>query len=262
VSELRHVDVLMYHSIGRGGDPTHIGAELFAEHLAALEEAGYHIRRFADLASPESTIFAEKTAIVTFDDAYADFCANAAPELIRRNWPATVFTPTGWVGKTARWRGARGEQLLDWPQIRELAGAGIEFGSHAVSHRDLTRLPTAALREELVQSRARIEQELGAAVGTFAAPYGAANGEVRAEIARVYDAAAGVRLARALPGGDLFDVPRIEMHYFRDVKTWRRFLAREATGYFAARQAMRSIRAGISHLASRFDASSGRALRA
>jgi len=65
--------------------------------------------------------------------------------------------------------------FLDWDQVREMASAGIEIGSHGCSHRILTRLKPEEAKEELTRSKADIESRIGRAVQHFAFPEGAAN---------------------------------------------------------------------------------------
>src|SRR5438132_2394821 len=50
---------------------------------------------------------------------------------------------------------------LDWGQVRAMASAGFEIGSHRCSHRILTRLPADTANEELVRSKAEIERRIG-----------------------------------------------------------------------------------------------------
>ena len=61
---------------------------------------------------------------------------------------------------------------LDWEQVREMSEAGIEFGSHAVTHPVLTALEDDALDQELRESRHTIEQETGRACDVIAYPVG------------------------------------------------------------------------------------------
>ena len=61
---------------------------------------------------------------------------------------------------------------LDWNQVREMSAAGIEFGSHTVSHPILSRLDDDELRRELMDSRQRLEQELGKPAPVLAYPVG------------------------------------------------------------------------------------------
>ena len=60
--------------------------------------------------------------------------------------------------------------FLDWDQVRAMAAAGFEIGSHGCSHRILTRLPPEVARQELVRSKAEIEDHVGATVEHFAFP--------------------------------------------------------------------------------------------
>jgi peptidoglycan/xylan/chitin deacetylase (PgdA/CDA1 family) len=63
-------------------------------------------------------------------------------------------------------------RMLSWDQIRAMHGAGISFGSHTMSHRVLGRLRVEEVRQELVDSKKRIEEKLGCVVDTFAYPFG------------------------------------------------------------------------------------------
>lgn len=61
---------------------------------------------------------------------------------------------------------------LDWNQVREMSAAGIEFGSHTVTHPILSMLDEASLGCELAQSRSDLERKLGKLVSVLAYPVG------------------------------------------------------------------------------------------
>jgi peptidoglycan/xylan/chitin deacetylase (PgdA/CDA1 family) len=63
-------------------------------------------------------------------------------------------------------------EFLTWAQARELAAAGVEIGSHTVNHPILTTLDASALRDELVESKRRVEAALGQECISFAYPNG------------------------------------------------------------------------------------------
>jgi peptidoglycan/xylan/chitin deacetylase (PgdA/CDA1 family) len=90
-------------------------------------------------------------------------------------------------------------RALSWPQVREMAAGGIEFGSHTVSHRSLSKLQPGELDHELVMSKARLEAELRTRVTALAYPFGghaAFNGNVIAAARK-----AGYRVATSyIPG--------------------------------------------------------------
>lgn len=64
--------------------------------------------------------------------------------------------------------------MLDWNQVREMRGAGIEFGSHTVSHPILSREQADRVWWELVHSKATLEAALQEEVALFAYPNGKA----------------------------------------------------------------------------------------
>jgi peptidoglycan/xylan/chitin deacetylase (PgdA/CDA1 family) len=66
-----------------------------------------------------------------------------------------------------RWR------KLDWDEILEMAGAGISFGAHTVTHPVLTRVTREEAAAEIVDSREVLENQIGSRVTLFAYPNGA-----------------------------------------------------------------------------------------
>lgn len=62
--------------------------------------------------------------------------------------------------------------LLGWDQLRFLAEQGWGIGSHSRRHPILTRLPEADMVAEVVESKARLEAEIGRPIAAFAYPNG------------------------------------------------------------------------------------------
>ena len=240
------VHVLMYHSIAPGGGPTSISPSTFRMQMDALEACGYQaitVEDFIDWREADGQL-PEHPVLITFDDGFADFAEAAFPILQEKKWPALVFLPTLRRGGSERWALAQNppRPLMDWPKVKELAAAGVEFGGHSLTHVDLTRLSGEALADEVRGCGEEIASHLGHPTVSFAPPYGRTNTEVQTEIAQHYRASFGVRLGRADGVCDILDVPRLEMHYFRDGKRWRSFLRGHSESYFLARQALRAVR--------------------
>ena len=61
---------------------------------------------------------------------------------------------------------------ITWTQIIEMARSGIEFGSHTVSHPNLTRLTDEELDLELSDSKRSLESRLQRKISTIAYPIG------------------------------------------------------------------------------------------
>ena len=125
--------------------------------------------------------------------------------------------------------------------LRELGSAGVEFGSHGLTHADLTRLAPGEREREIRQSAEDLAERTGRSTRCFAAPYGHVNRVVLGDMAKHYEAAFGTRFNRARPNCDRFNVPRIEMHYFRNPRRWRAFVTGD-DGYFLARRVLRAGR--------------------
>jgi peptidoglycan/xylan/chitin deacetylase (PgdA/CDA1 family) len=240
------IDVLTYHSISAAGGPTSIPVELFEGHLQTLADCGYTVvplRSVGDWHAGDAALPTRAVAI-TFDDGFRDFLEQAYPRLRARGWAATVFLPTGRIGGAEGWDGANRppRPLMTWPEVEDLAREGIEFGAHSVSHPDLTRLADDALEHEILAPRDEIGARLGTPPACFAAPYGRSGARERAVIRRFYRMNVGTRLHAVDRDADLYDLPRIEMHYFRDLGRWRRYLERSERWYLRARRALRGIR--------------------
>ncbi|HEU4388048.1 MAG TPA: polysaccharide deacetylase family protein [Blastocatellia bacterium] len=61
---------------------------------------------------------------------------------------------------------------VGWDEVREMAKGGIEFGSHTVTHPILANVGERQLEVELLESKLKIEAEVGKDVLAFAYPVG------------------------------------------------------------------------------------------
>jgi peptidoglycan/xylan/chitin deacetylase (PgdA/CDA1 family) len=123
---------------------------------------------------------------ITFDDAYRS-ASNVIPELQRLGSPVTVFVCTALArrGSPLTIPELAGDDTgelatMDWDELRALNRSGVDIGSHGVSHPRLPELTDAELRDELVDSKAEIESELGGSCTELAYPYGEHDARVRA----------------------------------------------------------------------------------
>ena len=190
------------------------------EQLAYLVGHGFTGMTFSDLADAFRTGKAvpKRSVVLTFDDGYADFAREAWPILRRHNFPATVFVTTGWIADAGpNAAGTPLDQMLNWAQIRELAMAGIEIGAHSHSHPQLDQLDDASLCRELRDSRALLEDRIGAPVASLAYPYGYSSTRVRLAAREAgYRCAAAVTNVRATPSDDPFRLPRLTIRHGTD----------------------------------------------
>ncbi len=250
------VNVLMYHSISDEPGPTSIAPQTFHGQVRALADAGYTVVQLSSVARwiGGGAPLPARSIAITFDDGFADFALHAVDPLRALGWSATVFLPSGKMGGLEDWRGANTHpprSLMTWDQVSALAEQGFEFGGHSVTHRDLTTLTSAELDAELSESRDEITRRLGRAPIAFAPPYGASNPGVRRRIASYYGHSVGTRLARSTMGDDPFDIPRIEMYYFRDLDRWRAYLDGRGEWHLRARKLLRGVRRLVERIGAR-----------
>lgn len=165
------VPILMYHRIAndRETGPAHrhlcTSSARFAEHLRWLKDAGWTGTTVTEALAGHG----RRLCAITFDDGFREVFEEVMPALDAAHCRATVYLPTAYIGHA---RGEfKGHPCLTWSEVRELHRAGIEFGSHTVSHPHLQELPWFAIDRELEESKARIELELGAPIGGFSCPY-------------------------------------------------------------------------------------------
>lgn len=175
--------ILMYHYIEEppeDADRTRrdltVSPLRFAEHLDQLLEEGFTTVSLRVLNSTltENAELPEKPVIITFDDGYVNAFDNAYPLLSERGMTGTFFLITGFVGSPG---------YLSWEQAVEMAAAGMEIGSHSVSHPDLTSLDDTTLRKELTDSMGAIEDRLGIHIAELCYPLGRTSRRVQSAAA-------------------------------------------------------------------------------
>lgn len=67
-------------------------------------------------------------------------------------------------------------QLMGWEEVRQCVAAGIEIGSHGMSHRNMAQIADdGILKNEVEMSKRTIEQETGQQVNIFSFPNGEFN---------------------------------------------------------------------------------------
>lgn len=70
-------------------------------------------------------------------------------------------------------------EFLNWEEIKEMSKCGIDFGSHTLTHPNLTLLNKDELKREVLDSRKILEKILGREIRSFAYPYGSYNDRIK-----------------------------------------------------------------------------------
>ena len=221
--------VLCYHAVSeRWPAPLSVTPANLERQLGLLVSRGYRGVTFSELVSGRSE---GRVVCVTFDDAYRSVLEHALPIMETLGIPGTVFAPTAFVGRPEpmAWPGIDGWldgphepelACMSWEELRRLAAAGWEVGSHTRTHPRLTGVGDEQLRDELDGSRADCEQGMGEPCRTLAYPYGDWDARVaRAAQLAGYSGACTlpVRLDRPAP----LSWPRVGVYHADDLRRFR-----------------------------------------
>ncbi len=111
---------------------------------------------------------------------------------------------------------------LTWDQIREMAGWGIEIGSHTLTHPILSRLDKPQLIREIKGSKMRIEEMLGCRVASFCYPNGMQD-DINEDVIREAKSAGyrGAVLAWGARYEDAFKLPRLAAPFDETEFLWK-----------------------------------------
>ena len=197
--------------------------------------------------------FPARAVVLTFDDGYRSVYDVAFPLLLRYGFSATVFLTVGRGGTGAddRLPSMNGRPMLSWGEIRAMHRAGVTFGAHTLTHPDLTRLPLHRAQEEIWESKARIEDALGAAVTSFAYPFGAADRQSRRVVAERFECACTDRLGLASSRSDPYALERVDACYLRAAPLVEKIFTETFAWYLRARSLPRLIKRALGHPAAR-----------
>ena len=159
--------ILCYHGVGTPewgiNDLSPAG---FRRQLELAREWGYRFVPASRIASGDGE---PSDIAITFDDGLTSVATGAAPILAELDIPWTLFVVSDWAG--GRHRHGHGT-FMGWRDIERLAEAGVEIGSHSVSHPNFGTLGPEDAVEELVESRRSIEAHIGIKTDAFAIPMG------------------------------------------------------------------------------------------
>jgi len=201
------VPILMYHYIRNAEGESELGKNLsvspdnFAAQLAWLKENDYTTIKMSDLADPEklaiSKAFFEKKKpiVLTFDDGYQDAYTEAFPILKKYGFCGTFYIIRGYVGDS---------NYMNQEQIDELKQAGMEIGSHSLSHPDLSTLGLDDVKTQIFDSKKE--------AASFCYPSGKYNDGVVALIKEAgYSSAVTTQPGIVDQNSNLFELPRVRI---------------------------------------------------
>lgn len=169
--EMSSFTCLMYHSLsdGRWPDTQYLKytttRRMLGEHLARLAGEGFTLGGFDDYLrrTDRGESVPERYCLLSFDDGHRS-SLDIADVLAEHEAGATFFLTMNYCRDR--------DDFMNDAEIREIAERGFHIGAHGVSHRALSEMSADAMREELVSSKAWLEDILQRPVETMSLPAG------------------------------------------------------------------------------------------
>jgi peptidoglycan/xylan/chitin deacetylase (PgdA/CDA1 family) len=225
--------ILTYHKLGPRPPGVrlkglYIGEKLFARQLGELRAAGFASGTLETCTAPCKN----RQLVITFDDGFESVLRHGLKPLAENQFRAVQFLVAGRLGQSNEWEQREGEMpepLMDAGQIREWLAAGHSIGSHTLTHPFLTRLSPAAAREEITDSKKKLEDIFSRPVEDFCYPYGDWNEAIRdLVIAAGYKTACTINPGVNTPVESPFTLKRFTARYpSRNLKAiWSRLFGR------------------------------------
>lgn len=201
--------VLLYHRIEpvpRVADDWSVATSRFVRQLELIIASRYSVVGL-DRVLEWPTSGSRRELLLAFDDGYRSILEHAAPELARRGLPFACFLVTGALGGTSTWERAFGlapSPLLSAADLPVLRDAGAAFGSHSVTHRDLSNASDDVIDDEVRGSRRALADESP----VFSVPFGHDDPRILPALQRHgYSAKITNQLARLERNGGLLTIP-------------------------------------------------------
>lgn len=169
------VTVLTYHAlVAQAGDLARwapdarlyvLTLDEFCRHLDHLAAEGFTTVSMAEFVRwhQGAAELPQRPIVVSFDDGHRSNVELAFPALKARGQRATFFITAGRVET---------DDSVTWPDLQVMREAGMEVGSHTLTHPCPSSLSREELRRELAESKRVLEEGLGAAVEFVASPTG------------------------------------------------------------------------------------------
>ena len=219
------VPILMYHHIN---DPPPSADEVgrtwtvslndFTNQMDWLVQHGYHSITLMQLVDnlESGAPLPDKPIILTFDDGWDVGFGTVFPILKQRHLIGTFFVCPGSIGENP------GSGYMTWPQLREMTSGGMDVQSHTVNHPHLRGVPPEGQQREFVESKARLEKQLGRPIIALAYPFGEFDAGVMARVKQAgYRCAVGIEPGYTQHASDLFCLHRTRISYGDTLDTFK-----------------------------------------
>ena len=219
------VPIILYHRIAVSPtdgvnykSPYYVKPEVFDAEMKLLHDWGYTTITTELLikAINEGAGLPPRPILITFDDGHLNNYTTAFPIMQKYGFTGVLYIVGNYMGA---------ENYMNAEQIKKMAAAGWEVGSHSMSHADLNSLEPQQQRYEVVESREVLEEKLGVPVLTIAYPFGSSNtGIIDYAIFAGYIGGMGLGFTYDQGEANLYNLQRRDIKGTYDFKQFAAFL--------------------------------------
>ena len=144
------------------------------------------------------------TIAITFDDGYENNYTSGYPVLKKYRIKATIFLIVDKINTPG---------YLTEEQIKEMHQSGlVDFGAHTLTHPYLTEIPKLRLKQEIYDSKKKLEEMFGWEYEVFAYPGGRFNQNAKEMVEEAgYFAAVATSPGEKFPNDDIYALKRVRI---------------------------------------------------
>ncbi|MCB1652135.1 MAG: polysaccharide deacetylase family protein [Alphaproteobacteria bacterium] len=201
--------ILAYHRIDEEAYPeSTLGLEQFLEHIHDIEAGGYHVISLPALleAFESGDPLPLKTLVITFEGAYRSAIEDAAPLLLEKGIPFTVFYASDPLDQSS-------PGFASWAQLKALSRSPlVTFGVLPSAYEHSGEKTRPELLRVINKARQRYREVFGKEALYFSYPFGEFS-PVMKDLVRQqgFTAAVGLQSGAAYGGQDVFELPRFSL---------------------------------------------------
>ncbi|HAH04857.1 TPA: hypothetical protein DCL28_04880 [Candidatus Komeilibacteria bacterium] len=211
VLRTKEIVVLLYHAVGKNRWYASVNPLMFKMQMRYLRKH-YHVVPLADVVRYQKgeIDLPDKSVAITFDDGYEDNYKIAWPILKKNKLPFTIFV----TAELKPLPNLNNDLLrISWPELKQMAEAGVDIGGHGLSHKDLPSLSEAELQREVGECYRWLRDKLGRAPQHFSYPGGKYNQSVMAAVQQAgFTAACTTHEGLVKKKDNVYEIKRVWVH--------------------------------------------------
>ncbi len=195
----------MYHRFNENKYPsTNIKMDIFKEHIDIIRNSSFNFHNPNDFENKFNEPKSKKEILITIDDAFESFYAEAWPFFKKNKIPFILFVSTEPVGKKG---------YMTWEQIKEVESNDFAYiGHHSHTHEYLIDVSNEEFILDIETANQIFLKELGYIPNLFSYPFGEYSKFMKDYISNNFKFAFGQHSGVIDLNKDKFELPRFPIN--------------------------------------------------